>query len=114
MTAGKRSFLTELIHLAGGQNIAADVDRDFYQISPEAILARDPEVVIILEAGHPDVAKRSGWAQLSAVKSNRICRDLDRDLLEIPGPRVLGAVELLRKCFGEIRNPKSEIRNKSE
>jgi len=99
MTAGKQSFVNELIALAGGENVAGDVNRDFYQISPEAVLARDPEVVILLEAGHPDVAARSGWAQLSAVKSNHICRDLDRDLLEIPGPRVLQAVEKLRRCF---------------
>ncbi|MEI6085251.1 MAG: cobalamin-binding protein [Verrucomicrobiota bacterium] len=99
MTAGKRSFMSELINLAGGQNIGADVDRDFYQISPEAILARDPEVVILLEAGNIDVTKRSGWNQLSAVKSNRICRDLDRDLLGIPGPRVLEAVAILKRCI---------------
>jgi len=99
VTAGKRSFLNELLALAGGDNIASDVDRDFYQISPEAVLARDPEVIILLKAGNSDVAKRSGWSQLSAVKSNRICRDLDRDLLEVPGPRVLQAVDSLKRCI---------------
>jgi iron complex transport system substrate-binding protein len=103
MTAGKRAFLTELISLAGGVNVAADVDRDYFQISPEAILARDPEVILILEAGNIDVTKRSGWPQLSAVKSNRIYRDLDRDLLEIPGPRVLAAIPVLRQCIGVER-----------
>ncbi len=100
MTAGQKSFLNDLISLAGGENIAGDVARDFFQISTESVLARDPEVVILLEPGKIDLSKRSGWAQMTAVKSNRICRDLDRDLLEIPGPRVLQAVEALRRCLG--------------
>lgn len=87
VTAGKRSFLNELLTLAGGDNIAADVERDFYPISPEVVLARDPEVVIVLNAGH------SEW------KAKRVCRDLDRDLLSIPGPRVLDAVDSLKRCI---------------
>ena len=100
MTAGRKSFLNDLITLAGGVNIAGDVARDFFQIATESVLARDPEVVILLEPGKIDLSKRSGWERVSAVKSNRICRDLDRDLLEIPGPRVLQAVEALRRCLG--------------
>ena len=109
MTAGQKSFLNDLIELAGGVNIAGDVARDFFQISPETVLARDPEVVILLEPGNVDVSQRSGWAQLSAVKSNWICRDLDRDLLEIPGPRVLQAVEVLRRCLHVERASSSLI-----
>ena len=48
------------------------------------------------------MTKRSGWEKLSAVKSNRICRDLDRNLLEIPGPRVLGAVPALQRCISAM------------
>ena len=99
MTAGRKSFLNDLIELAGGANIAGDVARDFFQISTESVLARDPEVVILLEPGPVDISRRTGWAEISAVKSDRICRDLDRDLLEIPGPRVLQAVEALRQCL---------------
>jgi iron complex transport system substrate-binding protein len=102
VTAGRRSFLNDLLTLAGGDNIAADVERDFYQISPEAVLARAPEVVIVLNPS------RREW------KAQRVCRDLDRDLLSIPGPRVLEAVEALKNCIQESRNPKSETRNKSE
>ncbi|MCG3149670.1 MAG: Vitamin B12-binding protein [Verrucomicrobiae bacterium] len=88
VTAGKRSFLNELLTLAGGDNIGSDVDRDFYQISPEAVLARDPEVVIVLNPS------RREW------KAKRVCRDLDRDLLSVPGPRVLEVVDSLKNCIG--------------
>jgi len=99
MTAGKKSFLNELIELAGGANIAGDVARDFFEISSETVLARDPEVIILLEGTAPAVAKRTGWQQMTAVKTSHICSGLDRDLLEIPGPRVLQSVELLRRCI---------------
>ncbi len=99
MTAGKKSFLNELIELAGGANIAGDVARDFFAISSETVLARDPEVIVLLEGTAPAVAKRTGWQQITAVKTGRVCSGLDRDLLEIPGPRVLQSVELLRRCF---------------
>jgi iron complex transport system substrate-binding protein len=103
MTAGRRAFLSELIELAGGENIAGDVARDFFQISPEVVLARDPEVVVQLEPVPPNLSTRTGWAQIAAVQSNRICADLDRDLLQTPGPRVLDAVEELRRCFWGVR-----------
>ena len=99
MTAGKKSFLNELLDLAGGANIAGDVARDFFEISTETVLARDPEVIVLLEGTAPVVARRTGWAQLTAVKTGHVCSGLDRDLLEIPGPRVLQSVELLRRCL---------------
>ena len=99
MTAGKKSFLNDLIELAGGTNIAGDVARDFFEISSETVLARDPEVIVLLEGTAPAVSQRTGWQQISAVKTGHVCSGLDRDLLEIPGPRVLQSVELLRRCF---------------
>ena len=99
MTAGKKSFLNDLIELAGGTNIAGDVERDFFEISPETVLARDPEVIILLESSAVTVANRTGWQQMTAVRTGHVYRDLDRDLLEIPGPRVLQSIEQLRKCL---------------
>jgi iron complex transport system substrate-binding protein len=98
MTAGKTAFLTELVELAGGENVMGDVARDFFPVSAETVLARQPEVLILLEA--PDqaaaarlVAGRAGWAQLPA----RIVAGLDRNVLEVPGPRVLESVRLLKE-----------------
>jgi len=99
MTAGKKSFLNDLIELAGGANIAGDVGRDFFEISSETVLTRDPEVIVLLEDVPPMVANRTGWKQMTAVKTGHVCSGLDRDLLETPGPRVLQSVELLRRCF---------------
>ena len=99
MTAGKKSFLNDLVELAGGTNIVDDVARDYFQISAETVLARDPEVIILLGGTAPVVTKRTGWQQITAVKTGHVCDGLDGDLLEVPGPRVLQAVEVLRRCL---------------
>ena len=104
MTAGQRSFLTELIELAGGSNVVGDVARDFFPISTETVLARNPGVILLLEA--PDakaaagiLARRAGWAEIAAVRDGRVCSGLDRSLLEVPGPRVLESVKMLQECL---------------
>lgn len=104
VSAGRQAFLSELITLAGGVNVMDDVGRDFFPVSPETVLARNPDVLILLEAADRAAAdalirQRAGWPQLAAVKAGRICAGLDRDILEVPGPRVLEGVELLRRCW---------------
>jgi iron complex transport system substrate-binding protein len=104
MTAGKSAFLSELIEMAGGLNVMSDVERDFFPVSPESVLSRDPEVVIFLEADNAEavqrlIRSRAGWARLSAVRNGRVCYGLDRGTLEVPGPRVLESVKILRGCL---------------
>ena len=105
ITAGKRSFLSELIALAGGRNIADDVGRDYFQMSSEAVLARDPDVIVMLDQKSADaaartIASRGGWAQLKAVRAGRVYSGLDESVLEQPGPRVLEGVRILKRCIG--------------
>src|SRR5215212_5056262 len=45
-TAGKGTFITQLIDRAGGQNIAADLD-DYPQISLEQVVAADPDFILL-------------------------------------------------------------------
>jgi iron complex transport system substrate-binding protein len=48
MTAGRGTFLDEMIEIAGGINVFGDVDMRYPQISPEAVLAKQPDVIIEL------------------------------------------------------------------
>lgn len=99
MTVGRESFVSELVELAGGWNVTGDVARDYFVVGAEVVLARDPEVVVQLEPVPPDVRLRPGWSQVTAVRENRICAGVDRDLVQVPGPRVLEAVAQLRRCW---------------
>ena len=46
-TVGPGSFVDELVTLAGGVNIAYDAPRRYSRFSPELVIRRDPEVIIM-------------------------------------------------------------------
>ena len=97
MTTTDQTFIGELINLAGGVNIFADLDEDYPTISAEEIIDADPQV-ILGPSSHGDqltaemIAAREGWSGLSAVKNNRVYV-IDGDILSRDGPRVVDALE---------------------
>jgi iron complex transport system substrate-binding protein len=95
---GPKSYVDDLITIAGGTNIAADTGTPYPQFSQEQILARDPEVILLGDGSQgvtPEAVKgRAGWAGISAVKSGRIVV-LDEDVFLRPGPRAVDALEQL-------------------
>lgn len=105
--SGGRGFLHEMLEIAGGTNVFADVDREAVQPSSETLLARAPEVIIEVRAtGLLSPAEGSGeerrvWASLStipAVRNNRI-HFLNGDYLLVPGPRVGQATEAFARTL---------------
>lgn len=100
MTAGPGSFIDELITLAGGRNIAYDAPRAYCNFSPEEVLSRNPDCIILAYMAGGDAATtlthRFGWSALSAVKNKRVYSDINPDLLLRPGPRI---VEGLRQVY---------------
>ncbi len=102
VTAGPRSFIDDLIGRAGGANIAADAATQFPTLSAETIIARDPEVIVLTDAGPEvtveSVGSRPGWAGISAVRAGRVVA-IDPDLVNRPGPRVVDALEQLARVL---------------
>jgi iron complex transport system substrate-binding protein len=95
-TVGPGSYIDDLIAIAGGQNIAARATSAYPQLSAEEVLRGDPEIIVLAAADYaakPDqVAARSGWARVAAVKSNRVVT-IAPSLINRPGPRVGEAAE---------------------
>ncbi len=113
-TAGGKSFINELLEIAGGRNIFADVEKSYFVVSPERIIKRNPDVIILLypEADPNEVRTRVGFENITAVKNGWIISDLDQDILTRPGPRfVLGIKSLRKALFGLLNsrgsNPES-------
>ena len=108
ITAGKGSFVNELIGLAGGINIAADIPRSYSMISPEVVISQNPDC-IILGYMSPDsnnnykqqkIKMRTGWKNISALKNDKIFSDINPDLILRPGPRcVRGAEEIYKRLY---------------
>ncbi|MEI6845645.1 MAG: cobalamin-binding protein [Candidatus Firestonebacteria bacterium] len=110
-SAGKGSFLNELIELAGGENIFADINKTFPEVSTEEIIKRNPEIIITAYMSKTgklkkEIKERAGWGSIKAVKEERIYDDIDSDLLLRSGPRlVYGLEELSKRIFPAIKKP---------
>ncbi len=106
IVVGHGTYLSELIELAGGDNIAADAAIPYAHFSFEELIHRDPDIII--DMGHDgmvtDAEKRSvkqlwqKYAFLRAVKNDAIF-PISADYFITPGPRVGQAVRDLRKIF---------------
>ncbi|TYT73506.1 ABC transporter substrate-binding protein [Desulfobotulus mexicanus] len=107
MTAGKDSYLTELIALAGGRNIFDDHPQRYPSISKEAILMRQPDIILELLPGEsppaPEdlVRKWRALGPLPAVRHGRI-RVLSASHLQMAGPRIPEATALLGEVMEEM------------
>lgn len=104
MTCGKKTFLAELITLAGGRNLGDTTARDYFAVSAEWVVAQRPDIVLCLymadERQLPEqMARRPGWSTLPAVKNKRVYGGFDNNLLLRPGPRALEGLRLLQSCF---------------
>jgi len=102
-TAGPGSFIDDLITRAGGINVAADTKEQWPQLNLEALILADPEVIILADHPYGETAEgvkaRPGWADISAVKNDRIVEVLDDDLVSQPSPRVAEALEFVAKAL---------------
>jgi iron complex transport system substrate-binding protein len=101
MTAGPSTFIGQLIEMAGGANIFADVQEQYPTVSSEAVVARAPQV-IVGPSSHGEglsverISGRPGWAGLQAVKDGRIVI-VDGDSVSRSGPRLTDALEAVAR-----------------
>ncbi len=93
--SGGYGFLHDLVELAGGRNVFADVKRESLNVSTETVLARAPDVILELRyAEQADSAalarERRAWSALAGVPAVRTGRVyvLYGSELVVPGPRV--------------------------
>ncbi|MBE0433769.1 cobalamin-binding protein [candidate division WOR-3 bacterium] len=99
VTIGSATFLNDLIHMAGGVNIFADLDKDYPVVGQEAVITRDPDIIIVL---HPeDITGRTGWQNVRAIKDGRVRTDLDPDHLMRPGPRLVRGFKQLKAAIND-------------
>jgi iron complex transport system substrate-binding protein len=90
-TIGRRSYINDLIERAGGRNVASSIDQPYPNLGAEAIIAADPDVIIV-SRDTPfgvDVQAREPWRSLRAVTQHRVVRPPDDDIIERNGPRIV-------------------------
>lgn len=105
VSAGKGTFIHELIITAGGRNLAADVGTPYPKFSWEDVLHYRPDVAIIasMAGGYSEEALKAGWyrwPQLPAVQSNSV-HVVSAGLVDRPTPRLVKGLE----TFARIIHP---------
>lgn len=102
--SGGVGFLHELLDIAGGDDVFADIKGEAVQPSNETMLVRAPQVIIELHASNPPAGdalqrERAVWNALSsvpAVRANRV-HLLYGSYLMAAGPRLGRAAEALAR-----------------
>lgn len=107
-TVGSGEFLDELIEVAGGINVASELE-GWAEVNEEKIIEEDPEVILYakdavdFETEEPLedlIRNRSGWEKISAIENERVI-GIDENTVSRIGPRVTDAL----KQFAEAIYP---------
>jgi len=104
-TAGRQGIGNQIIQLAGGSNVFADVDHTFSDVSWEQVVQRNPDVIVIYDYfGTPSVDEKKAFlrgkpelADVAAIRNNRFAVLTLQDA--VLGVRAPFAVETLARQF---------------
>ena len=95
-----------LIEAAGGRNIMDDFDKSWGTVGWEAVVDRNPEVIVIVNYGDVTAAEKRAFimenpafADLDAVKNDRFV--VLEYVAATPGPRNITAIKTLATAFRE-------------
>jgi iron complex transport system substrate-binding protein len=105
ITLGGRHVISEAIALCGGRNVFAALEPLAPTVSPEAVLAADPQLIVAAEPHARPTGALEAWRrypQLNAVRSGALVT-LDADRLTRAGPRLPGEVGRLCTAIAAAR-----------
>jgi len=106
-----KTFIGALFSLAGLENVADAADADgkkggYPQLSAEALVKSDPDLIFLADTKcckqSPETVKaRTGWANITAVKSGNVIQ-LDDDIASRWGPRVVDLVRAITEAVAKV------------
>lgn len=108
--ASSHSFIGSVYESLGATNVADKADKQksgYPQLTEEAIIAADPELIVITDQVSytaEDVANRPGWENVSAVKNGNIVT-VDADISSRWGPRLPQLIGLLADAMASVKTP---------
>jgi iron complex transport system substrate-binding protein len=106
MAAG--NWMPELVALAGGVNLFGEPRKHSPWMTWEALLAADPDVVVVSPCGFdlartraemPALTARPEWRALRAVRAGRVCLADGNAYFHRPGPRLVESLEILAEML---------------
>jgi len=104
MTAGKNTFINEIIENAGGINIGKNSKQNYPIFNREEILKLNPDIIILTESkiGKDELLNLfPEWKHINAIKENKIFK-IDPDILLRPSPRVVLATKIIAQLINKF------------
>lgn len=99
-TTGPDTYVGDALRRAGGRNI---FEGGWKLIDWEAVMARDPEVILIAHDRKVNFEERAGWKNLKAVRNKRV-HFVKLEHYVYPTPRLADGLEEAARIFRE-KNP---------
>lgn len=99
--ASESSFIGETLQRMGVGNILPAALGPFPQINPEFVVRARPDVIMAGDSSRTSLLQRPGWAQLSAVREDRLCvfPPEQADIAVRAGPRMAEGASLMARCL---------------
>ena len=105
---GKRSWVSDMLAIAGGVNPWAESDCESISVSDDEVIAAGPEAIVVSWCGiepeklRPDVVRRRrAWHSLPAIEHDRI-HCIPEAWMGRPGPRLVDGVHALRAIIADV------------
>lgn len=99
----RRSWVNEMLRLAGGRNPFEHIDAESTEISVDQARNAAPEAIVMSWCGVAEhkyrphiVARREGWQDIPAIRAERIV-PISEAWLGRPGPRLLDGIDRLKQ-----------------
>lgn len=109
-TVNGRHIISRGLQLCGARNVFADLEALAPQISLEAVITANPQVMIApqVEGEAPVLRAWQNWPNLRAVKNGALVY-LPADEINQATPRLLDSLELACKLLDPLRKPKQQM-----
>lgn len=108
MTAGPRTFIAQLVGLAGGEPLFPDVAQLWPTVAMEEIVRRAPDLIVVPRGTRSrgeapgtalaELRARGGWRDVGAVRAGHVVT-VDENLVNRPGPHLGAAARALRAAL---------------
>ena len=101
-------WVPEMVELAGGVNTFGDKDTGTFQLEWDEVVARQPEIIIMMPCGFdvsrglqdvPLLSQREGWQSLPAVRNRRVYVVDAGAYTSRSGPRLVDGLEIMAEMI---------------
>jgi iron complex transport system substrate-binding protein len=106
MSVSDKSFVGELIELAGGDNVFDTLERDYSRVKAEQVIQANPDIMICYSHDTMEnILARKGFSRIPAIRTRSIYfeEDINPDLIQRAGPRSIQGIRELARIFEEWR-----------